>query len=214
MKRSVTVAALLAAAAATIAPAAQAHVTVQPEEVVAGGFERLDVRVPNERDDSNTTKVEVEFPPGFIFLSTEPVPGWTSKIERRKLDEPVEEYGEEFTEEVDTVSFTATGDGVAPGEFQDFGLSAGLPEEPGRLTFKALQSYDNGDVVRWIGSEDAEEPAPILTLAAAEGEAASADGGETEGQAGDPLALVALIVGGLALIVGVAALVSGRRRVA
>ena len=36
-----------------------------------------------------------------------------------------------------------------------------------QLTFKALQTYDDGEVVRWIGPEDADEPAPIVTLTAA-----------------------------------------------
>ena len=37
----------------------------------------------------------------------------------------------------------------------------GGPDEPGTsLTFKALQTYDDGEVVRWIGAPDADEPAP------------------------------------------------------
>ena len=45
------------AVALALAPAAGAHVTLQPEEAPAGGFTRLDVRVPNERDNAGTTKV-------------------------------------------------------------------------------------------------------------------------------------------------------------
>ena len=48
---------------------------VQPDTGPAGGFTRLDVRVPNERDDAGTTKVDVQLPPGFIAASYEPVPG-------------------------------------------------------------------------------------------------------------------------------------------
>ena len=65
MRITIAAAALLAALA--FATAASAHVTLQPDEVPAGGFTRLDVRVPNERDDAGTTKVEVQFPPGFLF---------------------------------------------------------------------------------------------------------------------------------------------------
>ena len=217
MKQPITVAALLVAALAAIyAPAAQAHVTLQPEALPAGGFERLDVRVPNEEDDANTTEVEVEFPSGFIFASTEPVPGWEAKIERRKLDTPVEEFGEQFTDEVGTVEYRATGEGIAPGQFQDFGLSVGLPDEPGPLTFKAIQTYDNGEVVRWIGPEDADEPAPIVTLGAAEPEEASTGPAEASTDVAadsgkDSLSLIALIVGAVALLVGGAALLGGRR---
>ena len=71
------------AAAALLAPAAaQAHVTLQPDTAPAGGFTRLDVRVPNERDDAGTTKVDVQLPPGFIAASYEPVPGWDVKVSR------------------------------------------------------------------------------------------------------------------------------------
>ena len=59
--------AALTAAAVLAAPAvAQAHVTLNPREVTAGSFTVMNVRVPNERDDSGTTKVDVRFPDGFF----------------------------------------------------------------------------------------------------------------------------------------------------
>ena len=85
-----TIAVAAAAATLALAATASAHVTLQPDEAPAGGFARLDVRVPNERDNAGTTKVEVQFPPGFASASTEPVPGWTAKITRRKAAEPIE----------------------------------------------------------------------------------------------------------------------------
>ena len=137
--------------------------TVQPDQAPAGGFTRLDVRVPNEREDAGTTKVDVQLPPGFVFVSYEPVPGWDVKVTKRKLAKPIEEHGEQITEEVGRVTWT--GDGrtgiVKPGEFQDFGLSVGVPDKPGaKLTFKALQTYENGEVVRWIGSPRRGRAAP------------------------------------------------------
>ncbi len=39
-----------------------AHVTVNPKEVAPGGFARVAFRVPNESDDTSTTKVEVHLP--------------------------------------------------------------------------------------------------------------------------------------------------------
>src|SRR5919108_300828 len=42
---------------------ALAHVTVQPAEGVIGSFSAFVVRVPNERDNASTIKVEVQFPP-------------------------------------------------------------------------------------------------------------------------------------------------------
>ena len=208
---------------------AAAHVTLQPNEVPAAGFARLDVRVPNERDNAGTTKVDVQFPDGFYFVSYEPVPGWNTKVVKEKLAEPVEEHGEEITEQVDRVVFTAQGGAkIAPGQFGDFGLSVGTPEKPGALTFKALQTYENGEVVRWIGPPDAEEPAPQVTLTAAEGEhgaaepAAEEEGGEEEGAApaaeeeddddgpSTGLVIAALILGAIGTLAGVGALLSRR----
>ena len=63
--------AALTAAAVLAAPAvAQAHVTLNPREVTAGSFTVMNVRVPNERDDAGTTKVDVRFPDGFYSVST------------------------------------------------------------------------------------------------------------------------------------------------
>ncbi len=215
------------ATALTLASAASAHVTLQPSEAPAGDFTRLDVRVPNERDNAGTTKVEVKFPPGFIFVSTEPVPGWTAKISKRKLDKPVEVFGEQQTEEVDTITWT--GDGttgiVRPGQFQDFGLSVGTPDKPGKkLTFKSLQTYSNDEVVRWIGPPDAEEPAPQVTLASAGGETpaaatepASASTEQSDDEDEDDgapmwLAVLALALGALGLAAGIAGVLASRRR--
>lgn len=222
---------LLASATAALlalAPVSSAHVTLQPEELPAGGFTRLDVRVPTERDNASTTKVEVLFPPGFLSVSTEPVPGWDAKIVKRKLDKPVEQFGEQIREEVGQVTFTANGEaaGIGPGEFQDFGLSLSVPDKAGStLMFKAVQTYSSGEVVRWIGPPDSEQPAPQVQLAAAEpGGGASEPANEEQAAApaesgGDDdssntLAIIALVVGVAGLATGVMALLTrrGRRR--
>ena len=218
---------LLASATAALlvlAPLASAHVTLQPEEVPAGGFTRLDVRVPTERDNASTTKVEIQFPPGFLSVSTEPVTGWDAKIVKRKLDKPVEQFGEQVSEEVGQVSFTANGEaaGIGPGEFQDFGLSLSVPDKAGStLTFKAVQTYSSGEVVRWIGSPDSEQPAPQVKLAAAQPEGGASEPAAEEQSAapaesggdddsGNTLAIIALVVAIAALAAGLLALL-GRR---
>ena len=220
--RSYIVGAVVAALA--LAPAADAHVTLQPPEAPAGGFTRLDVRVPTERDNASTTKVVVQMPPGFLSVSTEPVPGWDAELTMRRLDEPVEQFGEQVTEEVGRITFTADGEASAikPGQFQDFGLSLAVPERrPGSmLTFKALQTYSNGEVVRWIGPPDSEEPAPQVELTPAEEEEAAAPAAEEpaapaateEDDDGNGLAIAALIVGAAGLATGLAALFLSRRR--
>ena len=224
MHRLLRTALLGAVAVAGTPGVAAAHVTLQPDELPAGAFKRLDVRVPNERDDASTKKVQVKFPAGFIFVSYQPVPGWTTTVKLAKLAEPVQAFGEKHTEGVDSVTFKADGKGVAPGQFQDFGLSVALPDKPGStLTFKALQTYSSGEVVRWIGTPDADQPAPRVKLTAATGSEAAAGGAvspptpaaasrERDGDDdGDGLALIALVVGALGLLAGVAGLMAARR---
>jgi len=219
MNRKIIIAAI---AAATLVPAAaaRAHVTLQPNEAPAGGFTRLDVRVPNEEDAKATTKVVVQMPPGFAGVSYEPVPGWRGTVATRKLATPVKTDDGELTEEVASVTLTATGKGIAPGQFQDFGLSLRVPEKPAgtKLTFKALQTYSGGDVVRWIGAPDSEKPAPQVTLVSAEGEpepatapaAATTVAVDDDDDGGNGLAIAALIVGALGLLTGGVALARAR----
>ena len=38
------------------------------------------------------------------------------------------------------------------------------PDKEGSFKWKAVQTYDNGDVVKWDGKEDSEHPAPITTV--------------------------------------------------
>jgi uncharacterized protein YcnI len=208
---------------ALVIPAtAQAHVTLQPAEQPADEFVRADVRVPNERDDAGTTKVEVQFPSGFLFASYQPVPGWKGKITTEKLAKPVPspEAGEPpITEQVKQVSFTADSksDAIGPSQFQDFGLSLLMPNKPGTtLTFKAIQTYDDGEVVRWIGPPDSEEPAPQVKLVSS-GDAAATPTAATTSSSDDDdaskgLGIAALVLGALGLIVGGVALVVSRRR--
>jgi periplasmic copper chaperone A len=210
---------LAAAAGALAAPGvAGAHVTVQPSELEPGGFARMDVRVPNERDKADTTKVQVEMPPGFFFINYEPKPGWRIAIRREKLSKPTEVFGERQTEQVRDVTITSTtpGKGIAPGQFEDFGLSGGpVPGKAGQtLSFKALQTYSNGEVVRWIAPDpEAETPASQVKLAGGEeSQSAPASGDDDSGSASKGLGIAALMVGGLALVAGLAALMLARRQ--
>lgn len=214
------------AVAALAAPAAaQAHVTVQPKQAPAGGFARLDVRVPSEEPTAATRKIVVQMPAGFADASYEPVPGWRVTVAKRKLAKPVKtDDGDTLTEELSTITFTATGRGIGPGQFQDFGLSLGIPDKPAgtKLTFKAVQTYAGGKVVRWIGAPGSDEPAPQVELVAAANSGAtsataSSDDSEDSGDSGDSantLSIIALIAGALGLLAGGAALLRSRGRAA
>lgn len=205
---------------ATAFPAA-AHVTVNPKEANQGGFAKLAFRVPNERD-KPTTKLEVAFPADqpIANASYKPVAGWKAVVTRKKLDKPIKVHGEDVTEGVDRVTWTADSPatGIQVGQFQEFEVSVGPLPEAEQLVFKALQTYDGGEVARWIDEpkegEEPEHPAPVLTLVKAEGDhhgdakveeaAAKTDDAAADEHGSDgpsPLAIGGLIAGlaGLAL---------------
>jgi uncharacterized protein len=206
----------LLAMLALVAPAsASAHVTLQPSEAPAGDYVVLDVRVPNERDDAATRKVDVQVPPGFVFASYQPVAGWTAQVKMEKIAEPLTSHGEQIDEQVSQITWTATNDAAAiqPGQFQDFPISVQIPGEAGdSLTFKALQTYDDGEVVRWIGAPEADEPAPqVAVVAGSEGHhGADAESSDSE-SASKGLGIAALVLGALGLLAGGLALVRSRR---
>ncbi|WP_019548039.1 YcnI family protein [Streptomyces sulphureus] len=169
---------------------AAAHVSVDPEEAEQGGYAVVNFKVPNERDDASTEKLEVHLPTDHPLASAmpQPVPGWKVEVTKEKLDKPLESHGEKITEAVSKITWT--GGEIKPGEFQQFPVSLGqLPKDTNELVFKALQTYDSGEVVRWIeepeeGAEEPETPAPVLKLAADDaaesGAGSPAKAGETE----------------------------------
>ena len=200
MKKTLT---LLALGALVLVPSASAHVTVNPNEVPADSFSRFAIRVPTERPNADTTKVVVKLPKGLFFVAFQPKPGWKRTITMEKLDPPVDVFGEMVSERVATVSWE--GGKIAPGEFDEFGMSAKVPATQTVLVFPATQTYSNGEVVRWIGAPDSDTPAPQVTLTPKAEEAAAPAATETiataETEADDS--------DGLALAFGIAGLVAG-----
>jgi uncharacterized protein YcnI len=159
------------------APAA-AHVTANTSEANAGSFARVDFRVPNESDTESTTELEVHFPADTPIpsVSVGQVPGWTAEITRRTLDEPMEGgHGESIAEVVEFITWTIDDPDAAigPGEFLEFPVSMGPLPEADELFFRALQTYSDGAVVRWIelpeGDAELAFPAPSIELTAGAG---------------------------------------------
>ncbi|MFE3941587.1 YcnI family protein [Streptomyces sp. NPDC059118] len=225
-----------------LAGTASAHVSVQPQgEAAKGGYATVNFKVPNERDNAATTKVEVNFPTDHPLASVMPqaVPGWDIAVTKSKLAKPLEMHGQKINEAVSKVTWTATGDkderGIRPGDFQQFPLSIGqLPENADQLVFKAIQTYDNKEVVRWIeepkeGAAEPESPAPVLALTApATGEHGSAADAKSAGAEADKKTTVASaasssdttarVLGIVGIVIGVAGVafgvLAGRRRAA
>lgn len=201
---------------------ASAHVTakVLGEAAQQGGYSKITFRVPNEDDSAGTVKLEVKLPVDTPITGarTTPMPGWTAKITKVTLDEPITVHGAEVKEAVGTVTWTAAaGTRIAPGEFEEFELAVGPLPEAEQLVIPAIQTYEGGKVVAWDqppaedGSEP-EHPAPVIELAP-EGEdhhGGSADpaieNAATESDDSDAAAAgtddTARLLGGAGLVVG------------
>lgn len=230
LRRRLPVAAGIAAGSVLLLAApAFAHVSVQPGTAEKGGYSTIALKVPNEKDNASTVKLELTLDPQHPLTSVmpQPVPGWDIKVEKSKLDKPVQMHGETVNEAVTKITWS--GGKIDPGQFQQFPLSVGpLPKDADQLTFKALQTYSDDDVVRWIdaskpGGQEPEHPAPVLKLvdkaggtaddkAGAKPAAAASD--TTSGSSGSDTTARALAATGIALgAAGVAyGVFAGRRR--
>ncbi|MDH6703807.1 uncharacterized protein YcnI [Kitasatospora sp. MAA19] len=238
-RRLAAVALTAAASVVALAGPAFAHVTVNPGAAAQGGYTAVDFRVPNESDTAGTVKLEVNLPLDHPLASvrTLPLPGWTATVEKAKLDKPIKVHGSDVNEAVSKITWTAdAGTKIAPGQFQEFRVSLGpLPADADSMVFKTLQSYDNGDIVRWIdeskdGQPEPAHPAPVLKLTKAAGDdahggvtaspaagahgdssdhAAAADGGKSSDSTARVLGVVGIVVGVIGTAVGVLGL---RRR--
>lgn len=161
------------------AGAAVAHVSVSSPAAVQGGYASVTFKVPNESDSASTTGLKVQLPPSqpLASVSVLPVNGWTHTMTKAKLATPISSGDASVTEAVSVIEWKADSGRTAikPGEFNQFTISVGpLPKAP-TMTFKAIQTYSDGEVVSWIeeaaagSTADPEHPAPVLKLRAASG---------------------------------------------
>lgn len=210
-----------------VAGPASAHVTVNPNTATQGSYTKVSFRVPTESDTASTTKVQVNLPTDTPIPSvgTKPVVGWSVATVRSKLATPIKSDDGDITEAVTQITWTASkGAEIKPGQFQEFDVSLGpLPASAGQIVFKALQTYSDGTIVRWIdepatGGAEPDHPAPVLKLMPA-GAPAAAQAATTvaptataataatagSGNAGRGWGIAALVVALIALVVGVAA---------
>jgi uncharacterized protein YcnI len=161
--------AALAGVAVTLAcpPVAAGHVSATPDTVAAGEPATISFRVPNERDDATTVRLEVLFPAQPVISSATPenLPGWHIGVhEQMAAGGGAGMAGKPVT------SIVWEGGTVAAGTFQEFPVRIGELPAGGTLAFQALQTYSDGQVVRWAdparpGEPEPEHPAPVVTVA-------------------------------------------------
>lgn len=173
--RAGAIAAVSALVLAGAATSASAHVTVSSPDAKPGGYAKLVFRVPTESDNTSTTKLVVSLPKDqpFAHVGAQVKDGWKVEKTTEKLPAPVKVGDVTLTKAITTVTWTATTGAIPANDFDEFALSVGkLPEGVDTLSFPAVQTYSDGEVVKWDqvakdGADEPEHPAPTLTLAAA-----------------------------------------------
>lgn len=160
MPRFLTAAFLGALGVAVVATPAFAHVELTPSSANAGETVEFTLFAENEQPDAAITQIELQFPEAAeIILADLPTPeGWTVEVVDGEVGGPVG---------------GVTWAGGSEPEDAEFPLTLGpLPDEPRRLQFKAIVTYDNGEEDAWIadwpeGAEEPENPGPIVDVVAA-----------------------------------------------
>jgi periplasmic copper chaperone A len=130
---------------------AAAHITVHSTDAKPGGSGTLIFKVPNEEANASTTKVEIDLPtdtPLSDVTATAPS-GWRA--------------------DVTSASVVFSGGQITGDNDQEFPVRVGRLPSSGKVVFKALQTYSDGNVVRWVeqsasGTPQPAHPAPTLDL--------------------------------------------------
>ena len=155
MRRVIASGVAAIAALVLVAAPVAAHNEWEPETAAPGSIIDLTLFVEDEQPDAGTTTVELHFPVPITVAALPAVQGWTATLMDGELGGPA-------------MGVTWAG-GPAPGDV-DLPIRLGpLPSEPGRLQFKTVQTYDNGEVDRWIddwpaGAAEPPAPGPVLDL--------------------------------------------------
>ena len=188
--RQALVAAVAAAFALVLADAAFAHAIMSPPVAKAKVDQQFTLSVPTEEEGATTTTIELTLPSGFSIDSFEAEPGWTRA-------EQATGSGEEKT--IQQVTWSG---GKVPTDEDSVFRFNGSMDSSKTYTFKVRQTYSNGKVVDWTGSESSDTPAPTI-------EAVSSFGGSSS-----TLTIVALIVGSIGVLLGIVGLATRGRPVA
>jgi uncharacterized protein YcnI len=186
----------LAVSLATIAVAlagaasASAHAEVSPAVALVKTGQLFTLAVPTEKENATTTKIELTLPSGFRIDSFVTTPGWTRNVKSTGSGE-----------ETNIQQVTWSGGNVPSEEDALFQFLASA-DSAKKYSFKVRQTYSDGSVIDWTGSESSDTPAPQV-------EVKSSLGG---GGSSNTLAIIALALGGVAIVVAFLGLLAGGGR--
>ena len=186
----VAIAALVAGGVGLLLPAlASAHARISPAVSVAGKLQLYSLAVPTEKSGLTTSTVVMTVPAGFGIDSFVPPPtGWHMQLQQTGSGDSAV-----------VTKVTWTGGKTPTGQDSLFQFLA-QPASAKTYTFQVEQTYSDGSIVNWAGSESSAAPAPTIEVADSLG-----------GGGVSLLTIIALIVGALGLLAGGFALIGGSR---
>jgi uncharacterized protein YcnI len=172
---SILKATAVAFAGLTLAPClVHAHTTADPDEGMAGGYQRTAFRITHGCKGSPTTAVTVGMPAGVVLAKPMPKAGWTIEIKTRPLETPVDSgHGFKVREAVTEVTWR--GGRLENAQFDEFVVMLRLPDLPDGKTaetvyFPTIQACEKGEN-NWTGIpaagqnwHDLPEPAPFVKI--------------------------------------------------
>lgn len=215
IRKLVVVGAIIAGVIALVAGPAFAHVEIAREGAVGSdGIVRASITVPNEEKNASTVKLTLVFPatPALKTAQPDPINGWSFNVEKNAAG--------------DVTQVVWTGGPLTGTKSVQLPLTIGaVPTGTDTITFKALQTYNNGDEVRWIeattpGGAEPEHPTPILYVKGnppAEGSTATTTGhAATKTKSSDDglstAAIVAIVIGVIVVLALLGWVLSRSRR--
>ncbi|RFP15925.1 MULTISPECIES: YcnI family protein [unclassified Duganella] len=142
----------LAFSAAMLAPAAQAHVTLEQTTGLAGSFQKLTFRVGHGCDGTATKGLTVSLPEGASNAKPMPKAGWKINVATNGG--------------VQEISWK--GGPLPDAYFDEFVVQVKLTAEPGKLYFRVVQQCDKvsvaWDEIPGDGAAKLKAPAPVLEV--------------------------------------------------
>jgi uncharacterized protein YcnI len=124
---------------------ASAHIGLENQKAEAGSYYKAVFKITHGCDGEPIRQIIVNIPEGVQGAKPMVKPGWTIEIERGRLPKPYTAlHGRPVTEEVKQLRWTG---GPLPNEhYDEFVVTAKLPDAPGKLYWKVSQVCEKGRI--------------------------------------------------------------------
>jgi uncharacterized protein YcnI len=127
----------------------EAHITIAPNQSMAGATEKYVLRVPSEGKVA-TVAAELEIPDGVVVETVAVPNGWKHEITR------------DATNRITKIVWTMN---IPAGEFAEFSFVARNPRDKTQVVWTLRQRFSDGTVSDWTKGPNGIRPTSMTTLA-------------------------------------------------